>query len=491
VQILNFGGNLNPIVLRRIDQIRRRWWVVLLVAGVAILSAVLPLLNTSPKYVGKSTLVLSSTGRTPEQDAVMAVGYATLFNDPATIVRLTATHKIPEGVTLAAGTVATSPILAIEATADDPEVAQDAAQTMAYVFRDDINLVRQADYDKAIVEAQAQLDSLLRQPGPDGSVNPLVPVVQTRLDAMRDNSTNKLQVLQLRAGVTKLAPNIVLQLGLRGVAGLLLGILAALAMAALSTRLADSADLLNKTGIEPLVEVPAGGSIERNRLREDRLRTLANIVSLQDLPKSTVVALTDSRGARGARDLAEALARLSAQQGYRTVLVYADNNASHQTQGPGFNDVLADSGLANSVLKLGAVGSLKVMPSGSVVADRYSLTSRERIVAVFDELRTGADTIFIVAPSIADTIDSQPICAAADLTVVVVGRRSSRAADVTAAVDALADAHAVLLGAVMIDGKSKRTTGPAVGWRRTPRPADEPAEQQDGCQSASTHGGPG
>jgi polysaccharide biosynthesis transport protein len=482
---------LNPIVQRRIDQIRRRWWVVLAVVGVAMASAALPLLLTNPTYVGKSTLVLSSTGRTPEQDAVMAVGYATLFNDPATIVRLTATHNVPEGLTFAAGTVAASPILTMEATAEDPEVAQDAAQTMAYAFRDDINLVRQADYEKAIREAQRQLDTLLRQPGPDGLVNPLVPVVQTRLDAMRDNSTDGLQILQLRAGVTNNAPNIVLVLALRAAGGLVLGVLAALGLATLSTRLGDSADLMEKTGIEPLVEVPAGGSIERNRLREDRLRTLANIVNLQDSPKSTVVALTDCRGARGARDLAEVVARLSAQQGYRTVLVYADNDASHQTQSAGFNEALEDSRLAISVLKDGAVGSLKVMPSGSVVADRYSLMSRERIVAVFDELRTGADTIVIVAPSIADTIDSQPICAAADFTVAVVGSRSSRAGDVTAAVDALADAHAVLLGAVMVEGKPTRMTGPAVGWRRTSRPADEPANQQSRCQSAITHGGHG
>ena len=128
---------------------------------------------------------------------------------------------------------------------------------------------------------------------------------------------------------------------LGAVGGLLLGILAALGMAALSTRLRNSADLLDKTGIEPLVEVPSAGSIGLDRLREDRLRTLANIVSLQDLPKSTVVALTDSRGVRGARDLAEALAKLSAQQGYRTVLVYADNDASQPAKGAGFNDALA------------------------------------------------------------------------------------------------------------------------------------------------------
>ena len=57
----------------------------------------------------------------------MAVGYATLFNEPATIDRLRATTKIPEDVTFEARTVAASPILTIEATADDPKVAQDAA----------------------------------------------------------------------------------------------------------------------------------------------------------------------------------------------------------------------------------------------------------------------------------------------------------------------------------------------------------------------------
>ncbi|HKP43762.1 hypothetical protein [Mycobacterium sp.] len=447
---------MNPILRRRIDQIRRRWWVVLAIAGLATLSAALPLLLTKPTYVATSTLVLSSPGRNPVEDATMVTGYSTLFNDPATIGRLRDAHDLPEDVTFEARTVGASPILTIEATAQSPKVAQDAAQNMAAAFCDDINSVRQRRNEKAIENTQDQLNSLLSKAGPDGLMNPLVPVVQQRLDTLRADSTDQLQELQVRAGVTKNAPNFMFEVALRAAGGLLLGILAALGLAAFSTRLTNSADVLDKTGIEPLVEVPASGSIERNTLRENRLRTLANIVSLQDLPKSTVVALTDIRGARGARDLGEALARLSAQQGYRTVLVYADNDASQHTEDAGFNDVLTDSGLVNSVLKDGAVDSLKIMTSGSVVADRYSLVSRERVVAVFDEIRTGADTVVVVAPSIADTIDSQPICAAADLTIVVVGRRSSRAGDVTSAVDALGDAHTVLLGAVLIDGTERR-----------------------------------
>jgi succinoglycan biosynthesis transport protein ExoP len=446
---------LNPQLKRRIEQIRRRWWVVLAVAAIATTAAALPMLQMSPTYVGKSLLVQSSQSLAPEQNATMAIGYATLFNEPETIGRLKATHNIPENVTFEARTVAASPILTIQATADNPTVAQDAAENMAKAFRDDINSVGQAGYEKAIADAEAELKTLLSRPEPDGKMNPLVPIVQTRLDTMHADSANQLQNLQLRAGVIETQPSAVFEVGKGAAGGLLLGILAALGLAALSQRLVSSDDLVDKTGIEPLVEVPGGDSIKAIRLREDRLRTLANIVSLQDLPKSAVVALTDCRGAQEAEYLAESVARLSAQKGYRTVLVYANNDALQPTNHAGFNDALVDSSLVNSVLIDGAVDSLKILPAGSVVADRYPLISRERIDAVLDELRMGADTVVIAAPPIADTIESQTICAAADFTMLVVGRRSSRSGDVSAAADALANAHAVLLGAVMVDGQGR------------------------------------
>lgn len=456
---------MNPIVRRRIRQVTQRWWVVLLVVGVAVLSAVPALIFAKPTYIGTSTLVLSSPGRNPVDDATMAVGYTSLFNEPEMLTRLRAGRKIPPEVTFVARTVAASPILAIEATASDPEIAQRSAANMAEAFRDDINSVRTKGNDKAILSTQKQLDMLLADPGPDGLINPLAPVVQQRLDTLRSDSTNQLRDLQLQAGVTVVAPNAVFELAVRVLGGVLLGVLAALGLAALSTRLTDAADLAEKIGLEPLVEVPAGGSIPLNRLREDRLRTLANYVSLQDQAKSMVVALTDCRGAHGARELAEALARLSAQQGYRTVLVYADNDDAQHAQHAGFNDALVNSELANASLRDGAVDSLLVMGAGPVVADRYPLLSRDRILAVFDELRAAADTIVVAAPPITETLDAQSICATADFTIVVAGSHSSRAGDVSAAVDALADARAVLLGAVLIDGRKRRSRR-RLSWRR-------------------------
>lgn len=446
---------MNPKVRRRIEQVRHRWWVVLVVAGLGALSA-LPLLGASPTYTATSTLVLSSPGRNPVEDATMITGYSGLFNDPATIDRLKIGHGIPDGVTFEARMVGASPILTISAVADDPRVAQDSALKMAEAFTDDINSVRQRRNDKAIQETQHQLDQLLAQPGPEGAMNQLVPVVQQRLDSLRADSTDQVQELQPRGGVAENAPHMMTELALRTGGGLVLGVLAALALATLSTRVTNPEDLLEKTGVETLVDVPSGDSLSQRKLRESRLRRLANLVSLQDLPKSTVVAVTDSRGATGAQELAEQLATLSAKQGYRTVLVYADEGTAPASAGAGFSEVLADPGMAEDALGAGTVDSLKIMSSGALVADRYSLVSREKVVAVVDELRTLADTIVIAAPSITESVDAQPICAAADRTVLVVDRRSSRVSGVVAAVEALTDARADLLGAVLV-GSTERS----------------------------------
>src|SRR5689334_13747372 len=109
---------MNPVLKRRIDQIRRGWWIVLLVAVLGAGAAASISLSQSTTYVGKSVLMLSSTNRSPDQDATVAVGYAKLFNEPETVERLKEAGDIPEGIGFEAQTVAASPILTVAATAD-------------------------------------------------------------------------------------------------------------------------------------------------------------------------------------------------------------------------------------------------------------------------------------------------------------------------------------------------------------------------------------
>lgn len=442
---------MNPVLKRRIDQIRRGWWIVLLVAALGAAAAASISLSQSTTYVGKSVLMLSSTNRSPDQDATVAVGYAKLFNEPETVERLKEAGDIPEGIGFEAQTVAASPILTVAATADKPAVAQDAAQKMAQTFMDDVNSVRQQGTEKAIEELQRQVDDLRAQPQPNGMVDPQLGAMQERLDAMKSDTTNRLTELQLRAGVTESAPAIGFNFAAGILGGLVLGLAAAIGRASLSTKLRTADDLRDKTGFEPLAEVPAEGSVEYAGLRDERIRALANMISLNDVSKSPVIALTDAGHTRGALDLARGLAELSARQGIQTVLVRMDT-AETDAEGLGLTDALIDTSLVPTLVHAGRPHSLTVIPPGSSAAGRSYIT-RDRLGFVLDEIGTRADSVIVVAPSIADTTDAQIICAAADLTIVTAVAGATRSSDVKAADVLLQKAHAELFGVVVVAGR--------------------------------------
>jgi polysaccharide biosynthesis transport protein len=488
------SGSMNLLLKRRIEQIKQRWWVVVGIAALTVTLAGVSLLTAHPTYVGKSELVVSSPGRTPDQDAALVLGYIALFDNPEMIARLRGANHIPDGITFEAKPVAASPILTIEATADDAKAAETAAQDMAVAFRQDINATHEAERKQTLADLTSQLDRT--QPWSNNPINPgLATPLQQEIFNTQHDLTNELQDLQLRAGVTTNAQQGVRGLVLPAAGGLLLGLLAALGLSVLSTRLWSSADIREKTDVEPLVEVPESGSVARNRLREHRLRTLANMVSSGDLSMPKVVAVTDTRGARGAQDVAWTLAEFWAKQGHRTVLVCADD-ASCQEGSWGFIDALADSSWIDrfdEVLRDGAVASMKVLPGGSVVADRSSRVTRERISALLDRLRPLADTIVVAAPPMAFTeaqFEAQLLCAAAERTVLVAAKGKSRAGDVTAAAEALAKGPAVLLGAVLIEGSNDGQAG----WRHArgsaavgslPEPVSTPVDLQSSVPEES------
>jgi polysaccharide biosynthesis transport protein len=457
---------------QHIDEVWKRRWLVLAIAAIAVAASTLSALREPVTYTARSVLILSSSGRSPDQDAVMAAGFAQILNDQATITRLETKAGIPPGVTFATRTAASSPILIIEATAEDPAVAQDSAVNMAQAFRTDVNAVRQSGTADAIAALTRQLDEARTQTGPDGAISPQVGVLQERINAMRFDSTNQLQDLQPRAGVSESAPSIRNSIAYGMFGGTILGVLAALCVAAVSTRLNDSADVRSKTSVEPLAEIPNAARAKYGAVRSERIRALANLIGLEQLPKSTVVALTGVGRTHAPWELAAELADVWSKQRLRTVLVDTVGVPSLDGAVVSPGGEAARQSWVPALAQDGPADYLTVM-SSEFDEDLPLRAARERIDALLDGLRAEADIIVLAAPAVSTAaLDSQLLCTAADLTVLVVEKGAVQASDVDAARDALAKAHAAVLGAVLVEKTAeKRDRKPKVwkvpkGWNR-------------------------
>jgi protein-tyrosine kinase len=169
-----------------------------------------------------------------------------------------------------------------------------------------------------------------------------------------------------------------------------------------------------------------------------------------------IVSFTDTRGSQDSRDLALSIARLWAKQGRRTVLIDAITSDGDSR---GFLDARAKRVPVAGLLQKGETAGLSILPVGGAVEDRHLLVTPERIASVLNDLESIADMIVIAAPPVATASDAQLWSAAADRTIIVASRRSSRSTDITAAAEALRSVHAVLLGVVLVDHRRGPDTG--------------------------------
>lgn len=432
---------------RHLRHIQQRWRLVVACVAVTVLAATTYTLISHPSYTARSALILS--GRTPEQDAVTVLGFVSIFNDAPTVHRLRATAGIPDKVDFEARTAAASPILIIEATADRPDLAQAAAENMAKAFRTDINATQQEGKKGYVNELRQQL-SRVNPIAANGVPDPYFATLQERIDSVESDITNQLQLFQPQLGVEEKAPNLKLNLALGVLGGLGIGSLFAMAIAAWSRRVKVAADLRDRTGVEPLAEIPAGRTGTQQLLHNERVRTLANVIAAKNLPKPVVIALSPTDERPGAREIAEALAVSFAQQGRRTVLIHADNGPSGPGTGPGFNGLLASARAVQGALVDGATDSLRVLPAGPALADRYATATPGRIDRIFGELSQSFEAVVVAAPPAGEP-DAQLLCAAADATILVVMKDSSRFTDVSSSAAVLEAMHAVVLGAVLVD----------------------------------------
>lgn len=223
---------VRPGPSRQFRSLRRFWWVVVLIVVLCLGGALFASASVAATYTGRSSLIVSSPNRAPEQDAVLVQGYVDYFNNGAYQAQVAGEAGLSKQVTLTARSAASSPILLIEATTSSPGYAQRAAAAVAEAFQGDINSQMNAQRKKQVDELEARI---LAVQGPDGDVNTsAVSTLRQEIADINQDTTNRLQQLQFIAGVSTNAPKTSTNIIFALFGGLILGVMSALGLARLS-----------------------------------------------------------------------------------------------------------------------------------------------------------------------------------------------------------------------------------------------------------------
>lgn len=227
----------------QLDRIHRRWWLVLLVMSITVIGTGLYAMSQPAGYTGTKALRVASQTRGPEQDAVLAQGYVEYFNQPATKQALRAKAELASDVTFSARNSASSPLFYIDVVAPDADAAAVAANKLSDTFRDEINTQVQQSDERTIADLMAQIeasqDKLTRVPSPSTEFSLILEEMSSWRKSINDikaNKTNQLMDVLPTAGVTSTSRNVAQNMTLALLGGLVLGVVAALAMASTDER---------------------------------------------------------------------------------------------------------------------------------------------------------------------------------------------------------------------------------------------------------------
>lgn len=442
----------------RLTVLRRYWWVVVGVVVLAVVGALLATATGTTTYTGRTSLIVSSQDRSPEQDAVLVQGYVSYFDDVAYQRQLLAGARVDPESEVTAQAAAASPILVITATAPDAAAAQAAAIAVAAAFRDDINAVHARATAAELATVQNQLDTALARNGKEDQA--VIASLQDRISEIQADQDNVLQELQSRGGVSAEAPSLINNLLLGAAGGLLSGLLLALVLARLSPRLRTQDEVAEKLGLNTLVELPVVGAIGAAVQREQRLRQLANTLRAS-LDGPGVVAVTQSDDDASSWVVARGLAVEWATQGYPTVLVrFAGGLESPRTRsGETDQDMIRPAeasaalsrmrpgpvpGLSTIDMRLRLVGGATTLPAARVT----DLLKLDPLVDAFVVIETSA---------LASSATAQAASLAADATVLVIDTQIAKVAENREAMVVLRGAGVIPLGAVLAPGGGLET----------------------------------
>ncbi|UFS98892.1 hypothetical protein [Nocardia huaxiensis] len=454
---------MNSAVRVHVNRVWRLKWLVLAIAVAALALGFYTVRDLAPMYTSRVALTIGSPNRAPEQDAVLSVGYAQYFEDPAYQSKLKETAGFPAGVTLAARTVASSPILYVEATAETEATAKDAAARAGKAFKDDINARLRAAQEASIAAVRKPFDDARAANAPLSEISETQ--MWDQVNRINADTSNKLIDLQQADEVVRKEPSRIPALVAYGTGGLVLGCLVALGIGAASRRLRTADDVEIKAEVAALAVVP-GASGKEAAGRDRALKQVVTAVGLATPVQDAAVTVTSPSSSAGVETVARSIAEERARQGVRTILLHAD---LRRPRGTGVGELLAGRAELESVLVPTSLSNLRELLPGSTGEDPFTALSRERFTRLLAALHDRADLVVVVAPPVLEAVEAQVVAAATGLTVLVFEQGVTRADRARRAHRVLGTVEAKVLGAVLIESADTAGAEPA-----PPAPARTP-----------------
>lgn len=452
--------------------LRRRWWVVVLVAVLGFGAALGIGLAEQPRYQSTIQIAVSGASNIGGTDEItqhaLAAQRALLFSQIAPkddVVRSAEAELVKSSPKALTGAD-----ISVSASGPSAQASQNlATQSPFFTVTVTANSARAAQALAATFPA-------------------ILPAQYSRLNKVPLTSVNDLLTTVAPASYSSSpsSPNVTRDALIGLAAGLVVGIGIVLLLDVLDTTLRDSADVRQMSDAQVLGVVPREFTDEQlpaatrphSRRSEAyrQIRTNVEFAGGDDPPQ--VIAVTSPGPGDGKSSTSANLALLTSRAGKRAakakrvVLVDADlrkptiANYFRTDAERGLSDVLAGRAQLSDVLRPVPGENLTVLPSGRVPDEPSELLDSPALTGVLNALRDEFDLVIVDTPPVLAVTDALLVSAQADGVIVVTRMRNTTRQALRRAIESIEHVRANIFGLVVnaTDEREEKRYGYAYGY---------------------------
>jgi capsular exopolysaccharide synthesis family protein len=484
-----------------LDIARRRKWIIVSLAILALAAAIAVSALQTPLYRAGARVRVEASGGSniidDNNNISSGVRGRNLQNEvefaKSDRVNTEASSSFTERVTVTVGAASSSDTLTFTAVDADAQQAADVANTFANAYVQERSLASGERFIAAVDVINArlaiisttrlELEQALETSQDASSLQIQISSLDTeevRLRAQLNeidvlsqlNSSASVAILRAaEAPSSPFSPSWVRNIGLAIVAGLILGVGAALILETLDDTILTKQDLESAADGVPVLGLVPTPQKTRFRKKRDRklitsrtgafteaFRTLRSAIELGQTTGSEIrsILVTSANAAEGKSTVVAHLAVAFARSGSNVLVIDADMHNARQHEIFG---IANESGLAEHLAKVddaeivteqaSGEGLLSVMPAGSSGSSPAELLRSVEAQEFIEKLSFVYDLVIIDSPPLRPVADTLSLARMADATLLVSMRGQTNAVEVQRAMELLARAQTRPFGAVL------------------------------------------